>query len=676
MIRQPPPWPMLILIPGMVMPLPAHGADADEIARLMQAFEAFEALEAQNEAMAARLSALESQQATATAPAPAATSDQADGTADQEHLARRVTELEAARVDQEQVMRAVTTEKAALEQRVRELETAQAVRNEAFRSLVMDKERLERKLAELETKPARSGPAGPVTDGRPGPGAGVTAGPAAPDREPLVRRVAELEDAKTRQDRTIETLSRDKTVLERRVIELESDAAVAATLESHGLGSHGLEQRVSELESARHAQEDATRAIIRDAMTSVGSNINDAVALGGTLEVVAGRSEDFDGISASEVLLNTAELDLELSVNDWTRAGMVIEYDDGRDVSFLSTGGFEESVDRINLDTAFITIGDPQRFPPYLTAGRIILPFGISTGNPVADVLTIEDPLTISGFEQRQVAIGIGAEFPTPSQTPPLPVTPPPVQPQVLKPGWDELLGSTGLKVPTAYPSPPAAIVPPPEPPRFNLALYTFNGDTFTGKQSGWHPGDHFNLTFGYRTGGHCGRPYDELEASDFCPWTLDLDIDYNSSVFDSRFMRREYRQWLGAIGLVPGVAASLKSTLGPLSLVGEWNGAIGTATFTDDARNRVSISPGAWQVSLGYQLDWNPWLEAVGAQGTYLAMSYSESRDFGGVRRDLDGERSRVGFLPKRRLLIGAGEWFMDGIKLAIEYSRDWDYS
>lgn len=438
-----------------------------------------------------------------------------------------------------------------------------------------------------------------------------------------------------------------------------------------------MEQRVSELESARHAQEDATRAIIRDAMTSVGSNINDSVALGGTLEIVAGWNEGFDGTSANDVLLNTAELDLEFSVNDWTRAGLVIEYDDGKDISFLSTGGFEESVDRINLDTAFITIGDPQRFPPYLTAGRIILPFGISTGNPVADVLTIEDPLTISGFEQRQVAIGIGAGFPTPSQTPPLPVTPPPVRPQVMKPGWDKLLSSAGLEVPTAYPPPPAAIVPPPEPPQFNLAIYTFNDDTFDRKQSsGWHPDDHFNLTFGYRTGGHCGRPYDELEASDFCPWSLGLAIDYNSSVFDSRFMRWEYRKWLSAIGLVPGVAASLKSTLGPISLVGEWNGAIGTATFTDDAQNRVSISPAAWQVSLGYQPDWNPWMEAIGAQGTYLTASYSESRDFSGVQRDLDGEFSRVGFLPKRRLLIGAGEWFMDGIKLAIEYSRDWDYS
>lgn len=87
-------------------------------------------------------------------------------------------------------------------------------------------------------------------------------------------------------------------------------------------------------------------------------------------------------------------------------------------------------------------------------------------------------------------------------------------------------------------------------------------------------------------------------------------------------------------------------------------------------------MKPSAWQVSLGYQLDWNPWMEAVGAQGTYLALGYSESSDFAGVQRDIDGELTRVGFLPMRRLQIGGGEWFMDGVKFAIEFSRDWDFS
>lgn len=522
-----------------------------------------------------------------------------------------------------------------LEQRVLELEIANAAQREETVAIQREKERLEQRMAALES----SGATGAA-------GRGPTASDkvAAPSGAPVARAEPE-----------------------RVGMALDVDA---------DLERARLEQRVSELEAAQYAQEDATRAIIRDSMTSVGSNINESVALGGALEVVAGWSQDFDGSSGGDVLLNTAELDLEVAVNEWATAGMVIQYEDGMEASFVSIGGFEESVDRINLDTAYITLGDPQRFPPFLTAGQIVLPFGISTGNPVADVLTIEDPLTIAGFELRQVAVGIGAGFPTPSQTPREPVVQPPIRPQILKPAWDGILSAVGHSPPKSYPQPLVPVVPPPDPPAFNFGIYSYNGDTYDKTQSGWRPDDQIDLTFGYRTSGHCGKPYDELKPFSFCPWTLDIDIDYNSSIFDSRFLRAGYRQWLGDIGFVPGMAASLKSTLGPVSFVGEWNGAIGTATFTDDAQNEVSISPGAWQVSLGYQLDWNPWMESVGAQGTYLAMSYSETMDFGGAQREIGGELSRVGFLPKRRLLIGGGEWFMDGVKFAIEFSRDWDYS
>jgi len=86
----------------------------------------FRALRAQNETMAARLSALESHKQ-AIGAASAADGDQADGTAAQQHLTQRIAELEAAKAGQEQVMCAVTTEKAALDQRVRELESDAAV---------------------------------------------------------------------------------------------------------------------------------------------------------------------------------------------------------------------------------------------------------------------------------------------------------------------------------------------------------------------------------------------------------------------------------------------------------------------------------------------------------------------------------------------------------------------
>jgi hypothetical protein len=105
-------------------------------------------------------------------------------------------------------------------------------------------------------------------------------------------------------------------------------------------------------------------------------------------------------------------------------------------------------------------------------------------------------------------------------------------------------------------------------------------------------------------------------------------------------------------------------------------NGATKRAVFRDDLGNNVGIKPAAWQLSLGYQLDWNPWVETIGAQGTFLAIGYSESRDLAGVTQVINGAPSRVGFVPKKRLTLTAGEWVLDGVKLLVEYSRIRDYS
>jgi hypothetical protein len=95
-----------------------------------------------------------------------------------------------------------------------------------------------------------------------------------------------------------------------------------------------------------------------------------------------------------------------------------------------------------------------------------------------------------------------------------------------------------------------------------------------------------------------------------------------------------------------------------------------------DGLDNPVSIKPSAWQISLGYQFDWNPWVEAIGLQGNYLAIGYSESRHLAGVTQvDTNGQQSRVGFLPRRRFLVSAGEWVLDNLRFAIEYSHNWDY-
>ncbi|MBT8339607.1 MAG: hypothetical protein HKP58_13940 [Desulfatitalea sp.] len=442
-------------------------------------------------------------------------------------------------------------------------------------------------------------------------------------------------------------------------------------------GVRQLEQRVKQLEAEKAAQEEAVRAITRDALSTVGSNINASVALGGQLEVIGGRFEDLTGNSAGLLQLNTLELEVEVQPNDWTLASLVIEYDEGTGAVFRTNEGFDASVDRINMDTAYITIGDLHRFPLLLTLGRIILPFGVSTGNPIADVPTIENPLTIDVFEMRNTAIGLNLGFPTPAPKPPTPpVTPPPVRPRVIKPliGW--LMKGLGYDPPLRPPPSLTPVIPETAPPPFHVGVYTYDGRTFEGMDSGgYNPGDHFSVTLGYRTKGTCGRPYGQRMGTLFCPWSFAINVDYISSVFDSRFLEVEYRDFLDRIGFVPGMAASVRTALGPVSLIGEWNGATDAVGISDDLGTPVNITPSAWQITLGYQFDWNPWVERIGDQGNYLAISYSESRDLAGVTRVFNGEPSRVGFAPQKRFVVSGGEWVMPGVKFSIEYSRNEDY-
>jgi hypothetical protein len=67
--------------------------------------------------------------------------------------------------------------------------------------------------------------------------------------------------------------------------------------------------------------------------------------------------------------------------------------------------------------------------------------------------------------------------------------------------------------------------------------------------------------------------------------------------------------------------------------------------------------------------------MSGLGSEGTYIAVGYSESRELAGVTRLIGGQQVRVGDLPRRKILVGAGEWIWPGVRLALEYSRTDDY-
>ena len=474
-----------------------------------------------------------------------------------------------------------------------------------------------------------------------------------------------------------EAVSKGLERLERRIEELEKrNAELEAAADEKAPSAQDveeLEQRVEELEIDKVAHEDATRTIIRQTFDTWGAKINEFVTLGGTFELAAGWNTDFEGTSETFIRLNTAELDFEIQVNPWTLGSIIIEYDDGTDTLFPTSDGSFSPVDRLNIDTAFIDIGDPQRFWLQGRFGRMIVPFGISTGDPVADVLTLDDPLTVEAFETKSDAIMIMAEFPTPPLGPPPPmVSPPPVKPRVLNPLFKKLARGLGYRPTPERPQPPTPMVPPPDPPPFFAGVYFFDSDLDQGVRQ---PLQHLGGTLGYVKKGQC--------AERLCPWSIDLNADFNSSVFDSRFLSFAYRPYLEDIGFVPGIALHAQGTVGPLGITVEYNGAINDAKFTVEnftgSPERVVIRPQAWQVSLGYQFDFNPWVQAIGAQGTYIAFGYSESRGLAGVEQliDVDGAPVpiRFGDLPKRRYIVSVGEWVLDGLRFAVEYSHVEDY-
>ncbi len=124
--------------------------------------------------------------------------------------------------------------------------------------------------------------------------------------------------------------------------------------------------------------------------------INEYVEFGGAIEMEYSWAKEFDNSSSSDIALETAELDFEISLTDWDVCELALEWD--------------PDDDKFTVKEAFVTFGNLDCFPWFLQTGRVFVPFGISTGAVVGDTLTITDPLTIEIFETREDVLLIGYE--------------------------------------------------------------------------------------------------------------------------------------------------------------------------------------------------------------------------------------------------------------------------
>ena len=501
----------------------------------------------------------------------------------------------------------------------------------------------------------------------------------------LSQRLSTLESApaarRTKPTATYERPTAVATAAKPAPVVAESPPALPEPDLSDAAAKRPLGVRVKELEIVWAAQENATRQIIRNSLSKTGPKINSFLSLSGVIEGVASRTGSFTGPTQENLSLGTAELDFDIKLSDWLTGALVLHFDNGTGAIFptgnqpvVPTNLPGVGVDRFTLDRTHISVGDLMQFPIAARFGVEVLHFGTSTGVARLDTLSIGTPLTTEVFENRQTAGGLEFAWPTPPrQPPPAPVVVPRVSPLVVAPAVSQLMRWLGYTPLPERPFRPTPVTFPFDPAPFYGSVMTYRGsDSII-------PGrtkiDDYNASLGFRTRGHCGLPYDQLTDSLICPWTVDFHVDYDTSVFESRFLRTSYLPFLNQIGRIPGVAASLKTSFGPFAFVGEVNAAIQDARFVDGLGIARNMMPMTWQASIAYQFDWNPWITEIGAQGDFISLGYSGSKDMAGVSILQNGVPTRIGFVPQHRLFLTGGEWVMDGLKVAVEYSANWDY-
>jgi len=105
--------------------------------------------------------------------------------------------------------------------------------------------------------------------------------------------------------------------------------------------------------------------------------INQYVTLFGLIEFEAVVGQDFENTSFSEFNVATGQLGFDAQISDWTVGHLLALYE-GPDEQTLS------------LDEANIWLGNYEKFPALLTAGKFYMPFGKFETNMVQDPLTLD----------------------------------------------------------------------------------------------------------------------------------------------------------------------------------------------------------------------------------------------------------------------------------------------
>lgn len=150
-------------------------------------------------------------------------------------------------------------------------------------------------------------------------------------------------------------------------------------------------ERISELESKLAERESKSSSV--SSGRSFLQTVTDNVEISGLVELEMNATDsDITDEDSSDITLATVELGIDATLSEWSSGHLLLLYEEG-----------EES-DHIIIDEGTITIGNMEKFPAYLTAGKMYVPFGSFESN------MISDPLTLEIGETGDSAVQIGFE--------------------------------------------------------------------------------------------------------------------------------------------------------------------------------------------------------------------------------------------------------------------------
>ena len=138
------------------------------------------------------------------------------------------------------------------------------------------------------------------------------------------------------------------------------------------------------------AQAQAQQAAAQ-AETAAKPGFLDSIQVGGVIEVEATNTGTYANADSSDLALSKVELFLDTKPHEYLSTHVQLLYEDGSD--------------NITLDEAFATLGNTEKFPMYLQAGRWAMPFG------GFDTDMSTDPLTKTLGETKESSVLVGVAY-------------------------------------------------------------------------------------------------------------------------------------------------------------------------------------------------------------------------------------------------------------------------